>query len=433
MTQRELEKLLKRPEVLQELEQSLFGDPVLWLSPEEIEAGGCAEEQKRQKERLLKAQVMRRVFDAQQETAYKAPRRRMGTRALQWSAAAACVMLLGCYIAFYPQAKSLATAHGERVARKVEGHVIIEEAVDEQPQNGLKYTGMRVSGVDGFEMHSYDSIGEYIEKTGRDPVLLTGGYEKIVSISDELDPDRGYTLMVAHELSSGAYISTSQFYSETIEDTIFADSYERTILGDKTMFCRVEDDSTGTYGLARLAADCSLFLYVPYEEQFDRYLEQLAFASTLDTSAFVIPPPEPVSGEDSGSSLEETSYATFEEFSRETGLWPVILDEGYAKPASIRFLSSVAMKTLSVEYKKDGHSIYAFQDFDAMGGSAYMMEDETYFATELLGEYTMHCSVDTHDGSAAGVALVKGSSFFVIAEKGIDFMEMLGQFYIMEH
>ncbi len=433
MTQRELEKLLKRPEVLQELEQSLFGDPALWLSPEELGEGGCAEEQKRQKQSRLKAQVMRRALAAPPEEAYKAPRRCMGARALQWSATAACVALLGCYIAFYPQAKSLATAHDERVARKVEGHVIIEDAGDAQQENGLKSMGMRVSGVDGFEMYSYDSIDEYIKKTGRDPVLLTGGYEKIVSISDELDPDRGYTLMVAYELESGEYISTSQLYSETIEETIFADSYERTILDGKTMFCRVEDDSSGTYGLARLASDCSFFLYVPYAEQFDPYLDQLAYASASDTSAFVIPPPEPASEEDSGSSLEETPYATFEEFSRETGLWPVILDEAYAKPASIRFLSTVAMKTISVEYKKDGHSIYAFQNFDATGGSAYMMEDETYFTTELLGEYTMHCSVDTHDGSTAGVALVKGSSFFVIADKGIDFEEMLQQLYIMEH
>lgn len=435
MTQRELEKLLKRPEVLQELERSLFGDPALWLSPEELGAEGCAEEQKSQKQSQLKAQVERRVLAAENETAYKTPRRRLGTRALQWSAAAACVALFGCYIAFYPQAKSLATAHDERVARKVEGHLIIEDAGDAQQENGLKSTGMRVSGVDGFEMYSYDSIDEYIKKTGRDPVLLTGGYKKIVSISDELDPGRGYTLMIAYELESGEYISTSQLYSETIEETIFADSYERTILGGKTMFCRVEDDSSGTYGLARLANDCTFFLFVPYAEQFDPYLDQLAFASALDTAAFVIPPPEPASEteEDGEFSPKETSYATFEEFSRENGLWPIILDEAYAKPVSIVFYSGLFTKMLTVEYERDGHRIYAFHHFDAMGGEAYMMEDETYFTTELLGKYTMHCSVNLQDGSTAGVALVNGASFFMIADKGIDFGEMLEQLYIMEH
>ncbi len=434
MTQRELEKLLKRPEVLQELEQSLFGDPALWLSPEKLKTQGCAEEQVRQKQDRIKESVMCRVLAAQNEAAYRIPHRRMGTRALQWSAAAACVMLLGCYIAFYPQAKSLATAHDERMARKVEGHVIIEDAGDAQPQNGLKSTGMRVSGVDGFEMYSYDSIDEYIKKTGRDPVLLTGRYKKIVSISDELDPERGYTLMVAYELSSGAYISTSQLYSETIEDTIFADSYERTILGDKTMFCRVEDDSTGTYGLARLANDCSFFLYVPYAEQFDPYLDQLAYASALDTAAFVIPPPEPLETEEDGEfSPKETSYAAFEEFSRENGYWPIILDEAYAKPVSIVFYSSPFTKMLTVEYAKDGHRIYAFHNFEAMGGEAYTMEDDTYFTTKILGKYTMHCSVDLQDGSASGVALVSGSSFCIGAEKGIDFKELLQQLYIMDH
>lgn len=429
MTQRELEKLLKSPEVLRELEQGLFGDPALWASAEELQAAQSAEELLERKRMQIKEQVMRRLTQTGEERRAMPPRR-MGRRALQWSVAAACVALFGCYIAFYPQAKSLATAHEERVARKVEGHLIIEGAEDAKEN-----TGMRVSGVDGFEMYSYNNIDEYIQKTGRDPVLLTGGYERIASISDELDPNHGYTLMIAYELTSGEYISTSQLYSQKHHETIFADSFERVVLGDKTMFCRVEDDSSGTYGLVRLSDDCTFFLYVPYAEQFDPYLAHLSFASEVDTSSFVVslPEPAPQTEKDEEFSPRQTSYATFEEFSRGSGYWPVILDEAYAKPVSIEYYSGILTKVLTVEYEKDGHSIYAFQHFDATGGEAYSMEDATYFTTKILGKYTMHCSVDLQDGSTTGVAVVNGSSFCIIAEKEVDFNDMLQHLYIMEH
>ncbi len=436
MTQRELEKLLRRPEVLQELEQSLFGDPALWASQDDRNSAKGPEGISAQKNLQIRNEVTQRVMRPEpSESRAIAPRRRYGNRALQWTAAAACVALFVCYIAFYPQAKSLATSYEERVARKVEGHVIIESAEDANPDNGETSTGMRVSGVDGFEMYSYENIDEYMQKTGRDPVLVTGGYEKIVSIMDELDPDRGYTLMIAYELKSGEYISTSQFYAKEIEERIFADSYERTVLGDKTMFCRVEDDNSYTYGTVRLADDCTFSLFVPYAEQFDPYADGLAFASQVDAARFFVPPPEPMpeSEEDGAYSPSETSYTTFEEFSRANGLWPIILDEPYAKPVSITFYSGLLTQTLSVEYEKAGQRIYAFEHFNAMGSEAYTMEDKTYYTTKVLGKYTMHCSVDLQDGSTAGVAVVNGSSFFIVAEKGIDYKELLKHLYIMEH
>lgn len=427
MTQRELEKLLKNPEVLRELEQGLFGDPALWASPAELQAAQSAEEFLARKRLQIKEQVMRRMTETGEERR-AIPPRRTGKRALQWSVAAACVAVLACYIAFYPQNKSLATSYDEKVLRKAEGCVIIESVEEAQP-DGQNYSGMRVSGADGFEMYSYSSIDEYIEKTGREPVLLTGGYEKIVSIFGELDPNRGYTLMVDYELPGERYISTSQFYAEDAKEMIFPDGYERTVLGGKTMHCRVEDDSTSVWGSVRLSKDCIFFISMPYEEQFDPYLDRLAFASTLDTSLFVVAPietsPQPDSAGDPEWGPKEAHYDTFADYSRDTGYWPVVLHEAYAKPVSIKFFTTIATKTLSVIYEKDGHEIYAFQDYRSMGGGAYMMEDQTYFTTEILGGYTMHCSVDLHDGSSAGVALVKDTPFFIIAEKGIDFEEML--------
>ncbi len=262
MTQRELEKLLKSPEVLKELEQGLFGDPILWASPAELKAAKNAEELMSQKRREIREGVEKRLLERETAEERRATLpRRAGKGALQWTAAAFCVAVLACYIALYPPNASLATSYDEKVARKVEGHVIIESI--ETPPNVLRSVGMQISGVDGFEMYSYGSIEEYIEKTGKDPVLVTGGYDKIVNISDELDPSRGYTLMIAYELASGEYISTSQFYADDAREMIFADGYERTVLDGKTMHCRVEDDSTSVGGSVRLSEDCIFYISMP--------------------------------------------------------------------------------------------------------------------------------------------------------------------------
>ena len=434
MTQRELEKLIKTPEVLQELEQGLFGDPLLWASPEELKAAKSAEELLVQKRLHIKERVTRRVMETAEEWQETAPRR-MGKRALQWSVAAACVAILACYIALYPQHKSLATSYDEKVARKVEGRVIIDSV--ETPPNVLRSVEKHYSGVDGYEMYSYTSIDEYIKKTGRDPVLLTGGYEKIVSIYDELDPTRGYILMIAYELPGDRYISTTQSYQIGEKQIILADSFEREVLDGRTMNCSVSDDSTSTWGTVRLSSDCIFYISVPYEEQFDPYLKKLAFASTLDTSSFVVPPieptPESASTEREGEAgPKDIPYETFEDYSRDTGYWPVVIDESYARPVSIELHTARAIgDSVSAIYEKDGLQIVAFQRYGFMDGTSYLMEDETYFTTKVLGKYTFHCSVDLIDGSAAGVAVVDGTAFFIIAEKGINFKEMLKHLYIM--
>ncbi|HWR23837.1 MAG TPA: hypothetical protein VN366_10235 [Feifaniaceae bacterium] len=439
MTQRELEKLLKNPEVLQELEQSLFGDPLLWAPPEEVEAAKSAEELLKQKRLQIKEQAARRVMQEGVAQARRAaPRGHAHRQALQWAAAAVGVAALVCYIAFYPQNASLATSYDEKVARKEENGCVIIESV-ETPPNVLKSCGMRISGVDGFEMYSYGSIDEYIEKTGRDPVLVTGGYERIAHISDELDPDLGYTLMIAYELPGDRYISTSQFYADDAKEIIFPDGYERTVLNGKTMHCRVEDDSTSTNGSVRLSGGCVFYISVPYEEQLDLYLGGLKFASELsDTSSFFVPPPEPMP-EDPGEELQEDgrprdiSYDTFEDLSRDSGYWPMVLKEGFAKPVSIELHRTRATgDMISVLYEKDGLEIVAFQRYGFMDGTVYFLEEETYFTTEVLGDYTFHCSVDLHDGSAAGVGVVKDTAFFIITEKGIDFEETLKNLYIMK-
>ncbi len=438
MTQRELEKLLKNPEVLQELERGLFGDPLLWASPAELKAAKSAEELLRQKQLQIKEQATRRVMQEGVVQARQAvPMRRAYKRALQWSVAAACVAVLACYIALYPQNASLATSYDEKVARKEEGCVIIESV--ETPPNVLKSSGMQISGVNGFEMYAYTSIDEYIEKTGRDPVLLTGGYEKVVTISDELDPNRGYTLMIAYELPSGQYISTSQFYADDAKEMIFPDGYERTVLNGRTMHCRVEDDSTSVGGSVRLSEDCIFYISMPYEEQFDPYLNRLVFASELgDTSSFVVPPPEPMP-ENAGEEIQEDgkprdiSYNTFLELSRDTGYWPMVLDEGFAKPVSIELHRPRATgNTISTLYEKDGLEIVAFQQYGFMDGAVYFLEEETYYTAKVLGKYTFHCSVDLIDGSAAGVGVVNDTAFFIIAEKGVDFSEVLKHLYIMK-
>ena len=437
MTQRELEKLLKKPEVLQELERGLFGDPLLWAPPAEVKAARSADELLRQKRLQVKEQAARRAIQEGMAQAMQAvPMRRVYKRALQWSVAAACVAVLACYIVLFPKEESLATSYDEKVVRKEEGCVIIESV--ETPPNVLKSSGMQISGVDGFEMYSYMSIDEYIEKTGRDPVLLTGGYEKIVNISDELDPNRGYTLMIAYELPGDRYISTSQFYADDAKEVIFPDGYERTALNGRTMHCRVEDDSTSTSASVRLSDNCIFYMFLPYEEQLDPYLGKLVFASEIDTSSFVVPPPEPMP-ENAGEEIQDDGrprdipYNTFEELSRDTGYWPMVLDESFAKPVSIELHRSRAMgDNISVIYEKDGHEIVAFQRYGFIDGAVYFLEEETYYTTKVLGKYTFHCSVDLIDGSAAGVGVVNDTAYFIIAQKGVDFNEALKHLYIMK-
>ena len=148
------------------------------------------------------------------------------------------------------------------------------------------------------------------------------------------------------------------------------------------------------------------------------------------------PPPPPLESEpsDEGNRIGpvDLSYETFEEYVQDTGNWPLVLDEGYVKPVSIEFHTFRAIGDMfSVIYEKDGNKIYAFQEYGFMDGTVYTMEDTTYFTTKVLGDYTFHCSVDLIDGSTAGVGVVNGTAFFVIAEKGIDFKEMLKHLYIL--
>jgi hypothetical protein len=63
----------------------------------------------------------------------------------------------------------MATSFFNMVARKVTGHIVIEN-VGEAPPNVVKPVKTKISGVDGYRIDSFMDFGEMMEKTGLTPL-----------------------------------------------------------------------------------------------------------------------------------------------------------------------------------------------------------------------------------------------------------------------
>jgi|GEM_PF-6127642 len=420
MKKRELIELLRDPSVLRDLEHGLVGDPALWMK--EGEAG--AQDPKAQKAEI-QADLKRRVLARAQAQAPCTPRRaypRTRARALRYIAAALVLaLILVGFFTLVPQGRTLASSLGNLIARKVTGHVIIESVDGQTPPGVLKSSGMKVSGVDGFEMHSYFSVDEYIEKTGRHPVVLTGGYDTIEMITDETDPEAGYTLMIAYAAPGGGYISTSQVW-QGVRPEILPDSFEREALGG-TMYCEVTEDSMFTCGWVRLSDECVFHIAAPYEMNFDLLLPQLAQSADIDTRAYTVTLPTP---DPNQPQQERRVYASIEEFMQDTGRLPVTLEKDFATPFSVEYYpSEYAPNTVCAQYTVEGHTVTVIEQWGNVDGMVASMEDSTYFETTVLGKYTMRASVDVQDGSTAGVAVLDNTVLTVFTEKGLALTDVL--------
>lgn len=425
MTDRELENLLREPDTLHELERAV-GDPSLWLG----EDAGLSEQDRLARKQELQHQIREAAFARLNEQPRRGERTPLPRRALRYFAAAAAIvlLLLAGVFALLPQGKAMAAALGELISRKVTGHVVVESA-GSPPPGVVQSSGMRISGVDGFEMNAYQSLDEYIQKTGLHPVVLTGGYRTLEQITDETDPEAGsYTLMIVYTTPDGGYITTNQVWKKNATPYIVPNSFERQALG-LTFYCNVSEDSMFTSGSALLAEDCVFHLTAPYEMNYDALLPQLAYSETVDTRAYtiVLPTPDP-----NQPQQEKHSYRTPEEFMQDTGYSVAALD-GFGLPENVDYFpSDYAPQTVYVIYNMDGHRVYIYLQWGNVDGMVMSMEDSTYFETTVLGDYTMRASVDKKDGSAAGIATLDHAVLSVFAEKGVDFQDVLSHLVLLK-
>ena len=429
MTEKELENLLRDPAVRHDLGR-VVGDPLLWLEQDKLPQN---EEERLSLAGEIKGQLKARVLEKLAEDAPRVQQRmlrRHGHMARYvLTAAAAVALLFTAFFMLLPQGRTMASALGALVTRKVTGHVVVESAGD-PPPGVIKSSGMRISGVDGYEMNAYQSLDEYIQKTGRRPVVLTGGYRTVEQISDETDPETGsYTLMIVYVAPNGGYITTNQVWKKDAAPYIVPNSFERQTLG-KTMYCTVDEDSTFTTGSMQLAQDCVFYLAVPYEMNFDTFLPQLAWSDEIDTRAFAITLPTP---DPNQPQQERRTYQTLEAFIKDAGYYPVALENGYGALTKVEYYpSTYAPQTMVSIYKVDGHEVTIILQWGNVDGMVMSMEDSTYFETKVLGDYTMRASVDKKDGSTAGIVTLDHAVLSVFAEKDADFQDIVAHLIQMK-
>ena len=424
MTQRELEKLLKDTTVQKEMEQGLLGDPGLWLTEEEVTNLDAGRLERRITE--LKAESKRSVLArlAAEDSGLQPSKRliwlRPSYRLRPAAIIAICVLIIAAFFTLVPAGRTMATSFLNMVVRKVTGHIVIEN-VGEVPPNVVKSVKTKISGVDGYRVDSFMDFGEMMEKTDFDPVILTSGYESILTIVGETEPGWGYELVVTYVLpGEDRYITTTQHWEGDMDIEILANSYTRTVLGGTEIHCGVTDDDAYTIGVARLSSS-RFGVVAPKELSLDALLQDLALGSQIDARQFVVTLPEPTE-----STQETITYNSVEEFSAENGLWPVVLNSDFARLETVEFYpSEFAGDLVSLQYAVEGGKVWLLQRWGYVDGMVATMEDTTYFETTILGGYTLHGSVDAIDGVTSGIAVVDESVLMLSAEKGVDYTAVL--------
>lgn len=416
MTQRDLEKLLQDPSLRREVEQGLFNDPKIWLSEEEQSLGESEQAVLKQRR---KAELRGRVMERAQEES-EIPRRksrRMPRVPRSVSIAAACVAALLLFFAVVPTGTTTAANFFAKIARKVTGYVVIESE-GEAPPNVVKPDETKISGVDGFTFVQYQTLAALMEKTGLDPVVLTAGYADIVDIAYEEQEGEYREIVIAYELADDVYITTTQHWEKGVHAQKPKKSEKREILGGVIAYAGYEDD----YQVAAADIESSRFgVTAPKGVDFDAVLNGLAYGSAVDAAAFAVKPPEY-----SPSTLEPECYNSLTEFSKQNGIWPVALKDGFAAVTDVEYyVSRVAGNTVCAAYDAEGGWVCINQKFGYTDGMVTTMNDETYFETTILDGVTIHCSVDAVDGSTAGVAALPDSVLMVIAQKGVNFDAVL--------
>lgn len=419
-----MEKLLKDAAVQQEMEHGLLGDPGLWLTDEEMANLDAGQLERRAAER--KAELKRRVLvRLAAEDSGVQPRERLkwprpSYRLRSAVIVAICVLVIAAFFTLEPAGRTMATSFFNMVARKVTGHIVIEN-VGEAPPNVVKPVKTKISGVDGYRIDSFMDFGEMMEKTGLDPVVLTSGYDSILDIMGETEPGWGYELVVSYALpGEDRYITTTQHWEGDMDLEFPPNSDTCTILGGTEIHCSVTDDDAYTVGVARLSSS-RFGIVAPIELNFDALLQDLALGSQIDARQFVVTLPEPTE-----STQEIITYNSVEEFSAENGLWPVVLSGDFAQLETVEFYpSKFAGDLVALQYAMEGGKVWLLQRWGYIDGMVATMEDTTYFETTILGGYTLHGSVDAIDGVTSGIAVVDESVLMLSAEKGVDYTAVL--------